>query len=269
MIDPEVKKKLNIEEALEVEAKEDDETSHLSNYKVRLPVFEGPFDLFLNMIDEGKLDLYTVSLTQLISGYFEYIKVMKDLDIAIASEFLLMAAYLIEMKSRMLLPVEEKPEEAEDIDEIERTLLERLHEYKVFKQLAEKLRERKEVFGRTYSRDPGDVLPVEERDVFLTDVTLRDLVSAFQKVWKTVEAKGRAGEIVDEAITISAKISEILEKLKHFKGGLPFEELFTRLIKLEVIVTFLAILELARQRRIEIKQGEKFGSILIFGKEQK
>jgi segregation and condensation protein A len=194
---------------------------------------------------------------------------MKELDIAVASEFLLLAAYLIEMKSRMLLPVEEKPEEAENLEEIEKTLLERLHEYKIFKELAERLKERKEVFAKAYSRQSGEAAALDEdRDVFLTDVTLRDLVAAFQKVWKTVEAKGKVGEIVDENITVAMKIKEILEKIAENKDGVPFEALFTRLVKLEVVVTFLAILELARQRLIQIGQGEMFGSIKIFGRRE-
>ena len=267
MIDAEVKKKkLNMDEAIEAELKEEDETSALSGYYVSLPVFEGPFDLLLHMIDDGKIEIHTVSLTKITRGYLDYIQAMKKLDIVVASEFLVMAAYLIEMKSRQLLPVEEVGEAAEDIEEIEQTLLERLHEYKVFKELAQRLKERKEVFSKAYPRSTaGTDQFEEERDVFLSDVTLRDLVSAFQRVWKTVEAKGRVGEIVDENITVHGKIREILEKIKGRGDGVPFEELFTRLAKLEVIVTFLAILELARQRAIRIGQGERFGSILIFG----
>jgi len=258
---------MSSEDKLNMPPETEEDVSSLSSYHVKLEAFEGPFDILLHMIDEGKLDINKVSVTQIVLGYLEYIKAMKDLDIVIASEFLLMAAYLIEMKSRMLLPVEEKPEEQENIEEIEKTLLERLHEYKVFKELAERLKERKEVFGRTYSRYSLEVQPPEEeRDVFLTDVTLRDLVSAFQRIWKAVEEKGAAGEIPEETVTIAQKIDEILGKIKAGKGGVPFEELFTRMNKLEVIVTFLAVLELARQRSIQIKQGAIFGSILIFGR---
>ncbi len=269
MVDSKMKKNnLNLEEAIAAELEKEEDVSSLGSYFVKLDAFEGPFDLLLHMIDEGKIDIYTISVTQIIRGYLDYLSIMKDLDIVIASEFLLMAAYLIEMKSRMLLPVEETPEEEENIEEIEKTLLERLHEYKVFKALAERLRERKEVFGRTYSRYSVDAPPMEEeRDVFLADVTLRDLVSAFQRIWEAVEVRGEIQEIPDDYITIPEKIKEILGKVRRKKDGVPFEALFTRLVKLEVVVTFLAILELARQRLIQVKQSDTFGSILIFGRE--
>lgn len=268
MADIELNKRgMNVALEIEKELNESDESSSLSNYVVKLDAFEGPFDLLLHMIDEGKVDIYTISVTQIITGYLAYLKVMKELDIAIASEFLLMAAYLIEMKSRMLLPVEVRPEEAQDMEEIEKTLLERLHEYKVFKGLAEQLKGRKEEFGRAYSRYTADE-PVmeEERDVFLSDVTLRDLVSAFQRIWKKVEEKGEVHEIANDNITLPEKIEEIKQKLIGKPDGLPFEELFGRMVKIEIVVTFLAVLELARQHLIQIRQGEIFGSILIFGR---
>lgn len=266
MIEAEIKKKcLDIDEEISREADSEEETSGLSNYHVRIEAFEGPFDLLLHMIDEGKVDIYKVSITEIVRGYVEYIKIMKDLDIVVASEFLVMAAYLIEMKSRMLLPVEPQAKQAEDLEEIEKTLLERLHEYKIFKELAEKLKERKEVFGRTYSRFSTDSPQIEEeRDVFLTDVTLRDLVFAFQRVWNLAQKEGKQVQIEDENVTVAMKINDIILAVQRRKEGVPFEELFNRFAKLEIIVTFLALLELARQRRILIKQGGIFGSILIF-----
>jgi segregation and condensation protein A len=260
-------KKIDMEEALITEVDEKDDVSPLSDYHVKLEAFEGPFDLLLHLIDDGKVDLYTISITQIIKGFIDYLKAMKDLDIVVASEFLVMAAYLIEMKSRLLLPVNKDIREESGIEEIERTLLDRVHEYKVFKELAERLKKRKEAFGRVYTRHI-DEEPVfeEDREVFLTDVTLRDLVSAFQKVWKTVEQTGETREIADESITTSMKIQEILDKIEVMPDGVPFEALFTRLVKIEVVVTFLAILELARQRKISIRQGGSFGSILIFGR---
>lgn len=263
-----VEKKIDVEQALITEVDEKDDVSPLSDYHVKLESFEGPFDLLLHMIDEGKLDVYTVSLTQIVKGFIDYLKVMKELDIVVASEFLVMAAYLIEMKSRMLLPVKQEVTEDSGIEDVEKTLLDRLHEYKVFKELADRLRRRKEAFGRVYTRHAEDEAVVEEgREVFLTDVTLRDLVQAFQKVWKVVEVKAEEKEIVDEMVTLPGKIQEILEKIAQMPDGVPFEALFRRLVKIEVVVTFLAILELARQRKICIRQGATFDSILICGRE--
>lgn len=265
------KKNQNIKNAIEDELKQEEDMSGLSNFYVKLDAFEGPFDLLLHLIDEERIDIYTVSLKQITKEYLDYLKLMKELDIAIAADFLLMASYLLEMKSKMLLPVEERPEEdMESREEIEKTLLERIFEYKVFKGLAEHLKERKKLFEKAYSRHVDEDVQYDdgERDVFLVDVTLRDLVLAFQKVWDTLEARGTTQEIPDENITVSAKIKEILGKLKRAKQGIEFEALFTKLSLLEVIVTFLAILELARQKLANIRQGQKFGSIMIFAKEK-
>ncbi len=268
--DEEIKKKQNMKEAIEGELNRDEDVSGLESFYVKIDAFEGPFDLLLHLIDEDRIDIYTVSLKQITKEYLDYIKLMKELDISVASDFLLMAAYLIEMKSKMLLPVEERPsEDLESREEIEKTLLERIFEYKIFKGLAEHLKERKQVFEKAYPRhvDPDVEFDEGERNVFLVDVTLRDLVLAFQKVWDVVEARGGTQEIPDEHITVSEKIKEILGELKRQKQGIAFESLFTKLTVLEVIVTFLAILELARQKLVSIKQGQKFSSILIFAKE--
>jgi len=265
----EEKKSVSMKEAIENELKKEDEVSGLENFYVKIDAFEGPFDLLLHLIDEERIDIYAVSLSQITKEYLDYIKMMRELDISPAADFLLMAAYLIEMKSKMLLPQEERPPEGEESrEEIEKTLLERIFEYKVFKGLAEHLKERKQVFEKAYSRHAEqDVeFDVGSREVFLVDVTLRDLVLAFQKVWDVVEARGETREIPDENITVGAKIKEVLDKLKKKKQGIAFEALFTKLTLLEVIVTFLAILELARQKLINIKQGQEFGSIMIFGK---
>ncbi|MCX5726757.1 MAG: segregation/condensation protein A [Candidatus Saganbacteria bacterium] len=264
-------KSVNMNEAIGSELRsEEEEGSSLSDYYVKIEAFEGPFDLLLHLINEGKVDIYAVSLDQITKGYLDYLKLLKELNIVVASEFLLMAAFLLEMKSRALLPKEEQPAAEESLEELESTLLERLFEYKMFKGLAEKLKRRKEVFQNAYSRYSLEVEGTfdEEREIFLTDVTLKDLIYAFKKVWDVVEARGEVREIAEEHITVGERIKEILDRIKGRKSGLPFEEMFTRFTKLEVIVTFLAILELAKQRAILIRQGENFGSILIFGRKE-
>ena len=243
-----------------------EETSELKDYPVKLSTFQGPFDLLLHLIDEGELGIYEVSLSELVSGYLKYLKVMHRLSLTFASEFLILAAYLIEMKSRMLLPHQVPVLEEEKEREIERTLLEHLAEYKVFKEAAQSLKAQKDLFERMYSRYSFEerlLEEVDEREIFLTDITLRDLVAAFQRVWQVVESREKGEVILDEEITVKDKIAEILKRVKEEKKGVPFEAFFTKLTKHEVIVTFLAILELARQKLIKITQGETFGSILI------
>ena len=238
----------------------------LSSYKVKSDVFEGPFDLMLAMIDKGELDLYKVSLSQITSGFIEYIRTMEKFNIVIAGEFLLMAAYLLEMKSRMLLPELPAGEEEEDLLDVEEELLQRLAEYKLYKGLAKSLKERKEVFQRVYARyKPEEAL--SDGEIFLVEVSMKDLVAAFKRVWETAESRGRTEEIVAESISVKDKIAEIIETLKLKPKGMGFDSLFTRYTKNEIIVTFLAILELIRQKLIRILQNEAFGEINIYALE--
>lgn len=259
-----------IKKDMEQELETGEDVSRLSSYKVKIEVFEGPFDLLLHMIDEGKIDLYKVSLTEITSGYLDYIKALDKFSIVVASEFLLMAAYLLEMKSKMLLPAPETKEQEEDIEisNIEELLAERLAEYKVYKNLAKELRERKEVFQKVYARyTPKEEF--ESREFFLVDISLRDLALAFKKVWDTAAARDQTTEIIGEDISIEDKIDEILEMLKVKRGGVEFESLFRQPTRLTVIITFLAMLELIRQKLISVKQDNLFDKILIFGREDK
>ncbi|MFC1768006.1 segregation and condensation protein A [Candidatus Margulisiibacteriota bacterium] len=257
-----------IKKDMEKELEGGEDVSRLSAYKVKIEVFEGPFDLLLHMIDEDKIDLYQVSLTKITQGYLDYIKTLDKFNIVVASEFLLMAAYLLEMKSKMLLPVkeEEKVEEGLEIENIEELLAERLAEYKIYKGLADDLRKRKDIFQKVHSRyTPEDAAAAQE--FFLVDVSLRDLVIAFKKVWDDADARGDTVEIVAENISINDKIKDILGRVKKKKDGVKFESFFEGASKLTIIVTFLAMLELIRQKLIKIKQSGLFGGILIYGAE--
>lgn len=232
------------------------------DFRVTLPVFEGPFDVLLQLIEEGKVDLYQVSLTDLTAGYLAYLAELPVLDIVRAGDFLIMAAYLLELKSRLLLPQEEPPVEEEE--DLRATLLNRLVEYRVFKGLAQNLKERKEIFEKVYSRFTFEKKETEEpRDIYLADVNLADLVQAFQKVWTEVERRGEVREIEEEKFTVADKIEEIVRRLEAEPEGISFESLFTVNLRLEVIVTFLAILELLRRRLIRATQEKNYGSILI------
>jgi segregation and condensation protein A len=241
----------------------EEEGSLLASYKLKLDVFEGPFDLLLAMIDKGELDLFKVSLTQITAGFLEYIRTMQKYNIVIAGEFLLMAAYLLEMKSKMLLPEVPKAEEQEDLLAVEEELLQRLAEYKLYKGLANSLRERKDVFQKVYTRyKPEEAL--EDREIFLVEVSMKDLVAAFKRVWDIAESREKTSEITLEVFSVKEMISAILEKINNKPEGVSFESLFVRYIKAEIIVTFLAILELMKQKMVRIMQNDTFGEIYIY-----
>lgn len=244
-------------------AEAEEERSLLAAYKVKLDVFEGPFDLLLAMIDNGQLDLHKVSLTQITRGFLDYIHAMEKLNMLIAGEFLLMASYLLEMKSRMLLPQQPTVAEEEDLVNVENELLERLAEYKIYKGLAQSLKDRKEVFQKVYSRyAPEEAMA--DQEYFLVDVSLKDLVAAFKRVWDIAESREKTGEIIQESFSVKEKIAEITGKIKSSPDGVSFNSFFVRFIKPEIIVTFLAILELIKMKMIKIMQKEIFGEIYIF-----
>lgn len=241
----------------------EEERSLLSAYKVKLETYEGPFDLLLAMIDKKELDINAISMTQITQGFLDYIHSMEKYNMLLAGEFLLMAAYLLEMKSRMLLPQPPSVLEEENLMEVEQELLERLAEYKIYKGLAQSLKERKDVFQRVYTRyAPEDA--VADQEIFLVDVTLKDLVMAFKRVWDMAESQEPTKEIISESFSVKEKISEITDKIKNSPDGISFSSLFSRYIKVEIIVTFLAILELMKMKLIKIMQASSFGDIQIF-----
>ncbi|MFA6170549.1 MAG: segregation/condensation protein A [Candidatus Margulisiibacteriota bacterium] len=230
-----------------------------TDYQVKLDVYEGPFDLLLKAIDDGKLEVGTVSINQIITTYFEYWKTFRPSLIA-ASDFLYMAAYLIDLKTRGLLPVRQVEGEAENDLQIEESLISHIHEYAAYKQIAKSLRQRKEVFDKIYSRHEGEKV---EKDIQLVDISLRDLVVAFKKVYDDAAERDNILSIKAEEITLEDRIIEVRDLLAKRPGGVPFEELFIRKTRLEVVVTFLAILELAKQGNLQIKQDRRFATIMI------
>lgn len=229
-------------------------------YQIKLDVYEGPFDLLLRAIDEGKIDVHHVSLAQITLSYYEYWKA-EEPDLLLAADFLYMAAYLIELKSRRLLPVREEIFIEEDIVQVEESLVRHLQEYERYKAVAQELKQRKEVFRRIYSRHEGERL---DSDIELVDVNLRDLVLAFRRVYNEAIEREKIVPIQAEEITLEGRIIEIRQMLEGRNEGVSFENLFIRRTRLEIVVTFLAILELAKQKCLMIKQDQRFGTILIF-----
>ncbi|MDD4179912.1 MAG: segregation/condensation protein A [Candidatus Margulisbacteria bacterium] len=232
-------------------------------YQVKVEVFEGPFDLLLKAIDEGKIDIYHVSIAQITNSYLEYWK-REEPNLLTASDFLYMAALLIEIKSRSLLPAREEIVAADEMAGVEESLLAHIQEYQVYKQVALGLKERKEIFERVYGRHEGESV---ETEPFLVQVSLKDLVVAFQKVYREAADREKIITIKAEEITLEQRIAEIKQLLEGRREGLPFIDLFIRKTRLEIVITFLGILELAKQNYLVITQDRRFGTILIFMKE--
>src|SRR4030081_1386011 len=184
-----------------------------TDYKVKLEIFEGPLDLLLYLIKRDELDIYEISIERITRQYLEYLQAFKELNIDIAGEFVVMAASLIYMKSRSLLPADQRPpEEDADEDDPRWDLIRQLIEYKKFKEAAEQLHVRELEQERIFTRDGGAQLAVDA-PLRLGDVGIFQLINAFQNVIKRVDAREDLREIFGEHFTVSDKIDTILRRV--------------------------------------------------------
>jgi len=237
------------------------------DYKVNLEVFEGPLDLLLYLIRRDELDIYDIPIERITSQYMEYLDMMRMLDLGIAGEFLVMAATLMMIKSRMLLPVEARTAEEESEDDWvdpRLDLVRQLVEYKKFKDAAARLLEREVMQGEIFASGGDQPTPEEPPDSsqLLGDVGLFDLLTAFQEILKhaPVEPLGHLDPIL---WTVPDKMEQIISLSKR-QGSVNFSRLFTPTSpRGEIIVTFLALLELLRLRQIQVQQNAAFFEIMI------
>jgi len=229
----------------------------LVDYRVRLEVFEGPLDLLLHLVKKNELDIFNIPIAEITTDYLNYIKLFRRLNLDFAGEFLVMASTLIHIKSRMLLPPTETVEE-EELEDPRQELAARLMEYQKFKGAASILKEKAAIQGNIYGRLP--IIPDDED--YTIEATLFDLLDAFQKV--VIRAEKEVREIIQEDISIEDRIGEILNLLEN-KKFINFETIFSgQRTKRLLIVTFLALLELIRLKRVFARQAEPFGAIRIY-----
>jgi segregation and condensation protein A len=234
-----------------------------TEYKVRLEIFEGPLDLLLYLIKRDEIDIYDISLERITQQYLEYLQAFKELNIDVAGEFVVMAANLIYLKSRSLLPVDQQPPE-EDVEEDDPRwdLIRQLIEYKKFKEAAAQLQTRELEQERVFAR-VGDSVVSEIAPLSLGEVGIFQLINAFQQVLKRLEAREDLQEIFGENFTVSDKIERILQAMAQGKP-IKFSELFARMAsRVEVVVTFLALLELIRLKQVRTIQPNEFDEIEI------
>jgi segregation and condensation protein A len=239
-------------------------------YSVKLPVmveggeapFEGPLDLLLHLIKENKVDIYDIPITLITQQYLEYLELMKELNLEIAGEFLVMAATLIHIKSRMLLPIEEIAD-TEEPEDPRYELVQRLLEYQAFKDAALGLREKEEESSHAFHREP---LPEneamhEEPELRLFDLNMFDLMEAFRRVLQ--RAPEEAMTITRETLTVKDKMSFIMEAIQDSEA-MRFEELFKGdIVRSHFIITFVALLELLKLGLVRAYQEKDFGAVWI------
>ncbi|MGO9612413.1 MAG: segregation and condensation protein A [Dissulfurispiraceae bacterium] len=233
----------------------------LDAYSIKVPSFEGPLDLLLHLIKQNKIEIYDIPIALITGQYLEYIGLMKELNLEVASEFLVMAATLIYIKSRMLLP----PDEIIGGDEQEDPragLVERLLEYQAFKEASIQLKEREDLWVNVFPHPPENSGEVTyEPELYLFEVNLFDLLDALKKVMSSLPPETL--KITRETLTVQDRIAVILEKMEG-NSTVRFDDFFEKdKTKLQIIVTFLALLEILRLKLAVVYQNIEFGTIWI------
>ena len=235
-----------------------------SEYRVNLDIYNGPLDLLLYLIRREEVDIYDIPLARVTAQYIQYVDLLKQLDPDIAGEFLVMAATLIEIKTRMMLPAPESEEgEAEEIEIDPRAeLVRQLLEYKAFKDAAGDLREaqtlRSQRFARTANPDP-----LQKEGLEIEDVQVWDLLDAFSSLLTAIGADGGDQEIIYDDTPLELHAVDITDRLGR-EGAMTFAGIFEgRTERVEIVGLFLALLELVRRRRVLVVQDRNFGQIQL------
>jgi len=237
----------------------------MAEYKVKFEVFEGPLDLLLYLVKKEEVDIYEVNLTKLATQFIEYIEMMREFDLEVAGEFLVMASTLMYIKSRELLPVDQRAEaEGEEEGEDPRwELIRQLVEYKKFKDAAAQLQVLETRQEGIFPRVPGRLEFEDAAPPPRPDVSIFDLLNAVNVVLKRFGQRDSTRDIFEDKWTVSEKIEHILRVLEA-RASVAFSELFEdAMSRSEVVCTFLALLELIRLRQLVCAQAAEFAEIEI------
>lgn len=236
-------------------------------YNFKTKEFEGPLDLLLHLIKNDDIDIFEISIERITKQYMDYINHMKLQDLNISSEYLVMSAELIELKSKLLLP--NKTEEVEDeIEEEKSNLINRLIEYEKYKNMTDTFKELESIRKEIYTRNSNELLEYTNNyDNIDYGIDLNDLIKAFETFLKNKEKmKPLNTKITKKEYSVDVRCSEIRKKIS-VKGKIKFEELFDIISKEYVVVTFLAVLSMAKKQEIIINQDKNFDGIIIKAKE--
>jgi segregation and condensation protein A len=240
----------------------------------KLEVFEGPLDLLLHLIDQSEVDIYNIPIKEITDQYMEYVQALQELELDVASDFLVMAATLLAIKSKMLLPkppVIELDAEYGYEDDIDprAELVQKLIEYRKYKSIAEMLREKEVERSLVYTREPEDL------SGFIPDVQVNpveglfisDLILAFQRTLKRQVQRSAVARIRRDEISVKDRIRDVIELLRNKGGKVLFSKLFQDdYTREEIVVTFLAVLELMKMKKITCYQHALFDEIVIHAK---
>ena len=226
-------------------------------YQIKTDKFEGPVELLLELVKKNEVDIYQVWISKITSQYLEHLTVVRSFNLDEALEFLVIASSLVYLKSRSLLP-QETLELVEEEEQLKKTLESYAQEYEKFREVADHLKEKAQTAADHFTRPVPDELKKEE----YIEATLFDLVSAFKNMLAEAEKKGQIKEIARELVTVEQKMEEITSLLQDENVTIQFSQIFKNaLSRLEIVVSFLALLELIRQRKIRAIQKKVFAEI--------
>ncbi|MCT2537435.1 segregation/condensation protein A [Aquibacillus koreensis] len=239
-------------------------------YQVKLDAFEGPLDLLLHLINQYEIDIYDIPVSQITEQYMVYIHTMQQLELNVASEYLVMAATLLAIKSQLLLPNQEIESENDAYEEDPREdLMRRLIEYRKYKEVAHQLKEKELDANMIYTRPPKTFEKLSnQQPVERGNISIYDMIAAMNKVFdrkkwnKPLETRVQRAEI-----PIKQRMDEVLEQMKGIKHGIPFDQLFPYHSRSHIVVTFIAILELMKTKKIYCTQEKHFDELLVFNME--
>ncbi|WP_110113031.1 segregation/condensation protein A [Bacillus sp. CGMCC 1.16541] len=241
-------------------------------YSVKVDAFEGPLDLLLHLINRFEIDIYDIPVAQITEQYMMYIHTMTELQLDVASEYLVVAATLLQIKSKMLLPKyeEEMIDEFDEFQEEEdprEELMKQLIEYRKFKEAAQELKQLEENRSHVYTKLPTVLTSVQEQQQDSKqdmDISFYDMLSAFQKLMKRKQLqKPIRATINRQDIPIEKRMDEIILELKAMKGKKNFFQLFPYHERNHVVVTFLAVLELMKGNKIVVEQESNFEDLYV------
>lgn len=243
-------------------------------YKVKLDTFEGPLDLLLHLINQYEIDIYDIPVAQITQQYMEYIHTMQHLELNIASEYLVMASTLLAIKSHMLLPKQglEDDLDEEYMEDPREELMQRLIEYRKYKEVAERLKEKENEENQLYTRPP---VVFEFKDVpekvttNQTDISIFDMIGALNKMLKRKEWTEPHDTTVQRMdIPIETRMKDVLQQVRSSSDGLVFDKLFPSPTKNYIVVTFVAVLELIKDKQIYAVQERHFEELYLFSMEE-
>lgn len=236
-------------------------------YVVTIDNFDGPLDLLLHLIKEQDIDIYDIKIEDITKQYLDYIRHMKELNLEIASEYLVMASELIEMKSKMLLPKKKEKEEDDYEEDPRELLIERLLDYKRYKEVTSEFKDLELTRKMVFTREPDNLNRYVKEDENSEELGVADLIDAFNNLLKRKELdRPIATKITKKELSVTEKVNKIKNILRN-KKKINFEDIFEVSTKEEVIISFLSVLEMVKKDEILLTQEGNFKNIVISLKE--